>query len=188
METGLPTGKGKLSKDIELPEGIVASIENSTLSIKSKSGEVSRKFNQKNISIIVTDNKIKLESDRGLKKDKKMIGSVSAHINNMLKGAQQKHTYVLKICSGHFPMNVSVSGSKLFVKNFLGEKVPRALSLKPGADIKIEGDLIYIASSNKETAGQVSADIEQLTRRPGYDTRVFQDGIYLINKDGKELK
>jgi large subunit ribosomal protein L6 len=62
------------------------------------------------------------------------------------------------------------------------------LDLKNDADVKIEGDLIYVTSQNKETAGQASADIEQLTRRPGYDTRIFQDGIYIINKDGKELK
>ena len=85
-------------------------------------------------------------------------------------------------------MNVSIAGNKFVVKNFLGEKVPRVLQLKQGAEVKIEGDMIYILSPNKETAGQVSADIEQLTRRPGYDSRIFQDGIYIINKDGKQLK
>ena len=92
------------------------------------------------------------------------------------------------ICSGHFPMNVNVANNKLTVKNLLGEKVPRVLQLKEGADVKVEGDIIYVTSINKEIAGQVSADIEQLTRRPGYDGRVFQDGIYLINRDGKELR
>ena len=85
-------------------------------------------------------------------------------------------------------MNVSIAGNKFVVKNFLGEKVPRVLQLKQGAEVKIEGDIIHILSPNKETAGQVSADIEQLTRRPGYDSRIFQDGIYIINKDGKQLK
>ena len=85
-------------------------------------------------------------------------------------------------------MNVSVSNNKLSVKNFFGEKVPRVLQLKSGVDVKVEGDLIHLTSTNKEDVGQVSADIEQLTRRPGYDTRIFQDGIYIINKDGKHLK
>jgi large subunit ribosomal protein L6 len=85
-------------------------------------------------------------------------------------------------------MNVNVINNNLVVKNFFGEKVPRVLQLKNGAEVKVEGDLIHVTSSNKEIAGQVSADIEQLTRRPGYDTRIFQDGIYIVNKDGKELK
>ena len=180
--------KEKILKEIELPENLSASIDNNTLVIKSSSNESTRAFNQKNVSIRIQDKKIILESASGTKEGKKIIGSLTAHIKNMLKGSQQKHTYILKICSGHFPMNVSVGGSKLTVKNFLGEKVPRMLNLKPGADVKIEGDMIYVTSTNKETAGQISADIEQLTRRPGYDTRVFQDGCYIINKDGKELK
>lgn len=188
MEAGTIVRKGKLSSDIALPENVHATIDGNTLVIKSTSGEVSRKFNQRNISLKVQDKKIILESERSTKKDKKMTGSITAHIKNMMKGSQQKHTYILKICSGHFPMNVSVTGNKLVVKNFFGEKVPRTLSLKPGADVKIEGDMIHVTSANKETAGQVSADIEQLTRRPGYDSRVFQDGVYIINKDGKELK
>jgi large subunit ribosomal protein L6 len=84
-------------------------------------------------------------------------------------------------------MNVSVSNKKLIIKNFFGEKIPREVKLK-NANVKVEGELIYVTSQNKETAGQISADIEQVTRRPGYDTRVFQDGIYIINKDGKEMK
>jgi ribosomal protein L6P/L9E len=31
---------------------------------------------------------------------------------------------------------------------------------------------------------QVSADIENLVRRTDYDRRVFQDGIYITEKDG----
>ena len=106
----------------------------------------------------------------------------------MIKGVQKPYVYTLKICSGHFPMNVSVSGEKFIVKNFLGEKTPRILNVKPGVSVKVEGDHITVESADKGLASQVSADIEQLTRRPGFDTRVFQDGCYIIVKDGKELK
>ena len=85
-------------------------------------------------------------------------------------------------------MNVRITVNKLVIKNFLGEKVPRTLEFKNGVQVKVDGDLIHVVSNSKELAGQVSADIEQLTRRPGYDTRVFQDGCYIISKDGKELK
>ena len=188
MEAEPAMRREKILKEIELPESLSAAIDNNTLVIKSSSNESKRTFNQKNVSIQIRDKKIILESKLGTKEGKKIIGSLTAHIKNMMKGSLQKHIYILKICSGHFPMNVSANSSKLTVKNFLGEKVPRMLNLKSGADVKIEGDMIYVTSNNKETAGQVSADIEQLTRRPGYDNRVFQDGIYITSKDGKELK
>ena len=188
MKTKSSNLKEKITREVMLPENTTASIEGNILTIKASAGEVSRTFGQRRISISVHEKKISLESSRSSKEDKKMMGSVMAHIRNMLEGSHKKHNYTLKICSGHFPMNISVSGNKFIVKNFLGEKVPRTLVLKHGADVKIEGELIHVTSTNKETAGQVSADIEQLTRRPGYDSRVFQDGCYIISKDGRELK
>ncbi len=180
--------KERITKMIELPESVSASTNEGVLLITGPKGEAKREIKQRNVSIKIEDKRIVLESKAGKKEDKKMIGSLTAHIKNMIKGSTQNHVYTLKICSGHFPMNVSVSGNKFIIKNFLGEKIPRTINLKQNADIKVEGDLVYVTSISKETAGQVSADIEQLTRRPGYDTRIFQDGIYIINKDGRHLK
>ena len=177
-----------ISREINLPDNVSASYNGQILTVKGPKGEVKRAVNKHKISIKIGNCKIALESKTGTKKDKKMIGSLTAHTNNMIRGVSQNHIYILKICSGHFPMNASTSGNKLVIKNFLGEKVPRVLELKEGADVKIDGDLIYVASTGKEIAGQVSADIEKLTRRAGYDSRVFQDGCYIISKDGKELK
>src|SRR3989344_6232059 len=166
--------KEAIKKEIWLPENVSASMDGRFLAVKGQKGEAKREIKQRNISIKTEDKKIILESKSGKKEDKKIIGSLTAHIKNMIKGSSQNHVYTLKICSGHFPMNVSISGSKFIVKNFLGEKIPRVLQLKQNADVKVEGDIIYVTSSNKEIAGQVSADIEQLTRRPRYDTRIFQ--------------
>jgi large subunit ribosomal protein L6 len=105
----------------------------------------------------------------------------------MFVGVEKGHTYKLKICSGHFPMTVSLSGSKFAVNNFLGEKTPREMKIKTGAVVKIEGDHITVDSAYKEIASQVAADIERLTRVRGRDLRIFQDGIYIINKDGESV-
>lgn len=177
-----------IKKEIELPEGVTASLNIRELIIKGPKGEIKREIKYHKMSIKIDGKKITIESNRATKESKKIIGSLEAHIKNMVRGSQENHSYTLKICSGHFPMNVSVSDSKLIVKNFLGEKVPRVLRLKQGAAVKVDGQLIQVSSASKELAGQVAADIEQLTRRPGFDTRVFQDGCYIIIKDGKELK
>lgn len=187
MKKGKKSKKGKLTKSIELPGGITASVDGRILTMKGPKDEVKREIKQRNVFIEATATNVLIESKTETKKDKKIIGSLVAHIKNMIRGSTHNHTYTLKICSGHFPMNVSVSNKKLIIKNFFGEKIPRKVELK-NADVRVEGELIYVTSPNKETAGQISADIEQVTRRPGYDTRIFQDGIYILNKDGKELK
>lgn len=182
------SGKQHLRAEVSLPEGVTASVDGTTLSVKGPKGESKRALRQKNVSVRVEGQKIIFETKRSTKRDKKMAYSLVAHAKNMARGATETHSYTLKICAGHFPMTVTVSDSKFSVKNFLGEKVPRVLRLKEGAAVKVEGQLIHITSPSKEIAGQVAADIEQLTRRPGFDTRVFQDGCYIIVKDGKELK
>src|SRR3989338_9214184 len=139
--------KEAIKKEIWLPENVSASMDGRFLAVKGQKGEAKREIKQRNISIKTEDKKIILESKSGKKEDKKIIGSLTAHIKNMIKGSSQNHVYNMKICSGHFPMNVSVSNNKLSVKNFFGEKVPRVLQLKSGVDVKVEGDLIHLTST-----------------------------------------
>ena len=176
-----------LSIEIKIPEKVTAQLDGSILVLKGLKGESKRNFSDKNVSINHKGNIITLKVSKLNRINKKLIKSYTAHIKNMVKGSLEGYRYILKICSGHFPMNVSVSNGQIIVKNFLGEKVPRTLKLKPGAEVKVEGDLITVESPSKEIAGQVSADIEQLTRRTGYDSRIFQDGIWTVSKSDKEV-
>ena len=105
----------------------------------------------------------------------------------MIKGVSEGHIYKLKICSGHFPMNTAVNGNKFVVNNFLGEKTPRELDIKEGASVKIEGDIVIVEGIDKELVSQTAASIEILTKVKGKDKRIFQDGIYITEKDGKEI-
>ena len=102
----------------------------------------------------------------------------------MVNGVTKGHVYRMKICSGHFPMNVSIAGGEFVIKNFLGEKVPRKLKLKEGVNVKVEGQEVVIDGSALEQVSQTAASIEQLTRIRNRDLRVFQDGIYITHKDG----
>ncbi|MBI2208689.1 50S ribosomal protein L6 [Candidatus Woesearchaeota archaeon] len=191
METENKSRKAKkkdLIAEIKIPEGLSVSIDKGILTLKGRKGEVKKDFSDKKITVESKNDLIILKAGKFSKVKKKLIKSYAAHIKNMIKGSLEGHKYMLKICSGHFPMNVSVNKDELTVKNFLGEKVPRVLKLKEGAAVKVEGDKISVESASKEIAGQISADIEQLTRRTRYDLRIFQDGIYITDKDGKEVR
>lgn len=174
-------------EEIELPEGVDANIKDSTLNLKGPKGEVTKKMHNPLVKISLKDKKIILSSDKTTKKNKKMLGTLRAHLKNMIKGATEGHIYKLKICSSHFPMTANMENGSIVIKNFLGEKSPRKLKIKEGVEAKVNGSEITITSCNKEKAGQAAADIEELTKISNKDKRIFQDGVYIIEKDGKKI-
>ncbi|MBI4016236.1 MAG: 50S ribosomal protein L6 [Candidatus Aenigmarchaeota archaeon] len=174
--------KQDFTETVAVPEGITVEASANSVKIKGPKGELSRRFVIPKISIEAKDGNVILSSKSATKREKSKLYATRAHINNMLKGVQAPFVYVLKICSGHFPMNVSLAGSKLSVKNFLGEKIPRITEIPQGVAVKIEGDKITVTSIDTELGGRTSSNIEQLTRIARRDRRIFQDGIYIIQK------
>ncbi len=179
--------KSGRQEEISLPQGVSASISGRLLSLKGQKGEASREIASANSELSVQDGKVIISSLKSSKRDKAILGSLRAHVINMVKGVTDGHLYRLKVCYTHFPITVTVSGRKLLVKNFLGEKTPRELELPENVKVKVEGADITVESASKDTAGQAAASVEQLTKRANYDTRVFGDGIYITMKDGKEM-
>ena len=177
----------RMKNEIEIPERVEAEIDKNKLILKGKEGENSKEFNLGKINLEKKDKKIILSCEKTTKREKRMINTYTAHIKNMINGVQKKFEYKLKICSSHFPMNVKVDGNNVIVKNFLGEKVDRKVELPKNIEIKIEKDMVTILSTNKELAGQAAANLEKVTKIRGRDRRVFQDGIYILNKSGKEI-
>lgn len=174
-------------QEIEIPEGIEIKKEGKTLIVRGPEGEISKEFNFGKLKYENKEGKISISYPSSTKNNKRMINTISAHIKNMIKGAKNKFEYKLKICSSHFPINVEVKGEEILIKNFLGEKTPRKCYVPKGVEVQINKDIITIKSPNKELAGQAAANFETATKVKNRDRRVFQDGIYIINKNGKEI-
>jgi len=174
-----------ITREIALPDTVTAQLHGSILKIKGPQGEVERNFAHPKVQLTVEHKIIKLQSNQGTRREKTIIGSFESHIKNLVQGVQEPHIYKLKICSGHFPMNVAVVGQELVIKNFLGESVPRRITFIKGAEVKIDGTDIVVSSPDKEAAGQTAARIESLCRITNRDIRVFQDGCHIFHKAGK---
>lgn len=180
--------KSGFQEVVEMPNNCTPSIEKGKITIKGEKGEVERILFNPAFSFKIDDNKIIISTKSNNKKSKAVINTYKAHIKNLVIGASEGYIYKLKICSGHFPMTVNVKDSVFEIKNFIGERVPRTIKILDGTTVKVEGVEVVVESLDKEKAGQMAASIEQLTRRPGFDKRIFQDGIYIIEKAGKTIK
>ena len=172
-----------IREEIEIPEGVEVIIENNEVTVKGPNGEDSRKFTYPNVSIKKDEYNVVLETAFPKKKDKAMIGTTRAHINNMIVGVTDGFTYHMKIVFAHFPMTVKVQKDTVVIDNFLGERHPRNAKIVGSAKVAVKGDEVTITGINKEHVGQTMANLEQATKIKGRDPRVFQDGIYLTSKE-----
>ena len=179
--------KKELYQEIEIPAGVEAEINETILKVSGPEGESEKKFSIDNLEFKKENNKIIIGNKKATKKEKKLMNTIASHIKNMIKGVQEKFEYQLKICFSHFPITVEIKDKEAIIKNFLGEKIPRKTKILEGVEVEIDKDIIKIISVNKELAGQVAANFEIATKIRNRDKRVFQDGIFIINKAGKEI-
>lgn len=172
---------------VDVPEGVQVSIEADKLVVKGPKGEILRTFPKTHLEIKKTDKEVEVVSLRKDAFSRALAGTFRAHIKNMILGVQKPYTYKLKICSSHFPINAKVTNQEIHILNFLGEKKPRKVAILEKVSVRVEGDIIIVEAIDKELAGQTAARIERATRVKSRDRRVFQDGIYIIEKAGKPI-
>ena len=177
----------KFETSVKIPEGVECQYENGVLKFKKGEVSLSRKISIPRTEVKIAGNKVNFICEKANKKDVAIIKTNFSHLNNLLKGLDEEFVYKMEICNVHFPMTVKVNGNKVIVSNFLGEKINREANILEGVEVQIKGNQITVSSRDKELAGQTSSNIEKATRVPKKDRRVFQDGIFLVSKAGKEI-
>jgi len=178
--------KHKLSQKIEIPEGVTCTFENDVVKCKKDSVELTKHIHVPTMDVKIKGSIIELECKSGNKNDYKKIMTFQAHIKNLFRGLSKKFVYKLESANVHFPMSLKVEKDKLVISNFLGEKVARHAQILPNVHVKVNANQITVESHDRESAGQTAANFEQATKVSGRDRRIFQDGIFLTEKPGRE--
>jgi len=111
-----------------------------------------------------------------------LLHTWEAHVRNLAGGVTLGVEAKMKVVAAHFPMKVAVKEHTLVIENFLGEKFPRSAPLVPGVEAKVDGDFVVLTGVDMEQVGQSTANVERATRIRDYDPRVFQDGIYIVER------
>ena len=174
--------------EILIPEGIEINLTRDEIIVKKGEKELRRKLSPL-VKTSSSENKILLEAKKATKMQKKNLGTLEGHIKNMIKGLGEKFVYKLQICFVHFPVSVSIdkATNEIIIKNFLGERKDRRVKIIEGIDIKIEKEIITIESEDKKRAGQMAANVEKMAKVTEKDRRIFQDGIFIIEKAGRQF-
>ncbi len=172
-----------MKKELLIPTGVNIEIENKKVKVSGPKGQLEKEFKHFfDIKIQKEDNKIVVSSDSDIKKVRAMIGTIAAHIRNMMKGVTEGYTYKMRVVYTHFPVTVKTEGNKIVISNFLGEKTLRTANILGDTKVEINAQDITLTGPNKEDVAQTAGNIETATRLSKKDRRVFQDGIYILKE------
>ncbi len=174
--------KRKFETFVEIPEGIECKIEDGILECKKNEKQVSRKMEILRTNVSVKERNVNFSCAKANKNHIKIIKSNVAHVKNMFTGLENEFVYKLEICHVHFPMTVKAEGDKVVISNFLGEKTNRYSKIVPGANVEIKGKEITVSGLDVDQVGQTAANLEKATKIKKKDRRIFQDGIFIVEK------
>jgi large subunit ribosomal protein L6 len=168
--------------EIEIPDDVSAETEHLELTVEGPNGSVTRRLWYPDIEVTVEDGVVAIASENEDAKTNATVGTFESHVANMIHGVTDGWEYTMEVYYAHFPMQVSVEGDEVVIENFLGERAQRRTPIRGDTDVQIDGETVTLSGSDKEAVGQTAADIEQLTKVTDKDTRVFQDGVYIVEK------
>ena len=170
-----------------IPEGASAETERFDLTISGENGSVTRRLWYPNVTVDVDGDEVVIETAAEDAKTNAIVGTFTSHIRNAFHGVSEGWTYEMEVFYSHFPMQVRAEDGDVVIQNFLGEKAPRRTPIRGDTEVEVDDEHVTLSGPNKEDVGQTAADIEQLTRVSGKDSRVFQDGVYISEKPKREV-
>ena len=168
--------------EIEIPDDVSAETDHLELTVEGPNGSVTRRLWYPDVEVTVADGAVVIATENEDAKTNATVGTFESHVSNMLHGVTEGWEYTMEVYYAHFPMQVTVEGDEVVIANFLGEQAERRAPIRGDTDVQVDGETVRLTGSDKEAVGQTAADIEQLTKVTDKDTRVFQDGVYIVEK------
>ena len=135
----------------------------------------------------VTGNKFKIDIWHATRKEIACLRSLSSKVENMIVGVTQGFLYKMRFVYNHFPINSSVEdkGSRLVIKNFLGERRPREITAFEGVTMvksKDVKDQLEITGNDVDKVSLTAAQIYDSCKARNKDIRKFLDGVYISER------
>lgn len=159
---------------MKIPDGAKVTVEGEKVTVSGAKGTVTKTFHYPGLKIEAKGAELSVSGPLA------MANTVEAHVRNMATGVLTGYSKKLKSLYSHFPVSVEVKGKDILIKNFLGEKQPRKAKIVGQTKVEAKGQEMSISGPSKDDVGQTIANLKSATRIRNRDSRVFQDGFYVI--------
>ncbi|KAK4694399.1 large subunit ribosomal protein L9e, partial [Lecanoromycetidae sp. Uapishka_2] len=162
-------------EELTIPDNVKVHIKSRIVTVEGPRGKLVKDMSHLSVCFShPKKNIIHIELHHGARKNVATLRTVKSLINNLITGVVRGYKYKMRYVYAHFPINVNLeknSESGLYevdIRNFIGEKIIRKVTLLPGVDIEI--------SKNQK-------DELQLT---GNSLENFLDGLYVSERGNIE--
>ena len=169
-------------RKVKIPDGVKTSLDGMHLRVTGPKGQLSRNVRFPQVTVTCDGNEVVIATESRRKEITAMVGTLEAHTKNMFRGVTDGYEYRMKVVYSHFPIQLKLQGNKLEIANFLGEKKARHARIEQGVTVKVGNDEVVLTGIDRELVGTSAANIEHATHIRDRDPRVFQDGIYMVQR------
>ena len=169
-------------KEIIVPAGVTASMNNNVITVKGQLGELTQEVD-KLITVNIADGKITLARANDENKTKAKHGLYRALIANMVKGVSEGFSKTLIIAGVGY--KAAVKGDKLVMN--IGYSHDCEMAIEPGLKVECPNQTeIKVSGASKEQVGQFASNIRDLRIvEPYHVYGVHYSDEVVIRKVGK---
>ena len=172
-------------KPITIPEGTLAKVEGSKLTLTGPKGSKEISINDKIFSTSIFENKnliIKLINKN--EKSNMMWGTTRSLVNSAVKGVSVGHEKILELNGVGFRANLK--GDILNLQ--LGFSHDNIFKIPQGVKIIVEKSVVLkISGIDKDLVGKVASEIKMLKPVEPYKGKGIKErGQYVLRKEGKK--
>jgi len=171
-----------VTRKVKIPEGVTVRIEGNLVKVQGPKGMLMREMHYPNVSLSVKDREFAITTESERKKILAVCGTFAAHLQNMCMGVTKGYQYRMRVVYSHFPIQLKLAGDRVEIGNFLGEKRSRWARIEKEVKVALGSDEVTLSGIDKEAVGKTAANIEHATRIRERDPRVFQDGVYIVER------
>ena len=168
---------------LDIPDGVTVTCKARHVTVTGPRGKLERSFKHVQLDMrMVSPQKLRVDLWFGTRKQVATIRTICSHVENMVIGVTRGFLYKMRFVYSHFPINVSLAGRTVEIRNFLGDKKVRRILLLDGVDYTRTADVkdqIELTGNDVGAVSLTASQIRQSCNITKKDLRKFLDGIFV---------
>ena len=170
-------------RPVSLPQGVTASTEGQTLSVKGPKGQLEMPMRDE-ISYEISDDGILVKPANETKQARAFWGMQRTLVDNLVTGVSEGFTKVLEITGVGY--RAAAQGRNLRLQ--LGYSHDVNYALPEGVDVKTpDPNTVEISGIDRQRVGQLAAEIRRWRKPEPYKGKgIKYRGEYIFRKEGKK--